>query len=195
LSDDFFDYEKLPKVAYSSDLARAVGGVKPAIFLSQLLFYIRSYMKKPGRRLPPWFSKGREELEDATGLTRSEQESARRQLRELGILEERKGAGYRNCFRIRCRELYKLFPAEGFLPFSWQDPASWPAGSCLLASRNVPAGRQDPAGSNIREDKKETAKPGPVQAELAFADKDDLVALFKNAPFPWKKKPGKEKKA
>ena len=46
VTSGFFDYENMPKVAYSPDLVRALEDLFAAIFLSQLLFYIRVYEKR-----------------------------------------------------------------------------------------------------------------------------------------------------
>lgn len=70
-------------VAYHPQLARAFDSVPVAVFLGQLLYWT-------GREADPegWIWKSRADWTAETALSRHEQDSARRALRELGILEE-----------------------------------------------------------------------------------------------------------
>lgn len=61
-----------------------LAGVTGALFLSQLLYWSDRGSEESG-----WIYKTQTEWTDETGLTRREQEFARRQLREAGVLEER----------------------------------------------------------------------------------------------------------
>jgi len=69
-------------VAYHPDFAKALGSVQTALFLSQLLYW--SDKGKNG-----WIYKTQQEFYEETGLSRREQETARRKLKERGILEEK----------------------------------------------------------------------------------------------------------
>lgn len=60
-----------------------LGGVTGALFLSQLL-----YWSDRGSEGNGWIYKTQAEWTDETGLSRREQETARRQLREAGVIEE-----------------------------------------------------------------------------------------------------------
>ena len=71
-------------VAYYPQLARAVGSVNAAIMLCQLLYWDGKQHDSDG-----WVVKTSAELEAETGLSRREQDTARRLLRTLGIVEER----------------------------------------------------------------------------------------------------------
>jgi len=71
-------------VAYHPDLARILGGVKQAIFVSQLL-----YWTDKGSRADGFIWKTQEEWTDETGLSAGEQRTARKHLVEQGILIER----------------------------------------------------------------------------------------------------------
>lgn len=71
-------------VAYHPALAKAVGGVKEAIFLGQLL-----YWHGKGKRSDGWIWKSQAEMEEETALSRTEQETARRNLGKLGLIEEK----------------------------------------------------------------------------------------------------------
>lgn len=70
-------------IAYHPILAKKLGGVEAAVFVSQLLYWT-------GRSKLPngWIFKSQAEFEEETGLTRRNQETARKKLKELGVLEE-----------------------------------------------------------------------------------------------------------
>lgn len=59
-------------------------GVNGAIFLSQCIYWSKRLSSGRGG----WFYKTQEDWEDETGLTRREQENARKRLKHFGILEE-----------------------------------------------------------------------------------------------------------
>ena len=84
-------------VAYQRALARAVGSHSAGLLLSQFWYWSE---KLPEER-DGWFYKTQDEIYDETVMTRWEQETARRKLRELGILEEAKrGVPAKLWFRI-----------------------------------------------------------------------------------------------
>lgn len=70
-------------VAYHPRMAKAVGGVKQAIFVCQFLYWNGKGKKKDG-----WIFKKQADIEEETGLTRREQETVRTHLKKSGILEE-----------------------------------------------------------------------------------------------------------
>lgn len=71
-------------VAYHPILAKACGGATVGLFLSQLLYWTGR-----GKLADGWFWKSASELENETGLTRNEQETARKKLKAIGVLEEK----------------------------------------------------------------------------------------------------------
>jgi hypothetical protein len=89
--------EMLPHrmVAYSPDLARAVGGVTIASFLSQLLF-----LSDKGHDPDGWVYKSEAEMGKETGLTKREQQTARRKLLALGVITIMRG-GFRNTYHFK----------------------------------------------------------------------------------------------
>ncbi len=107
-----FDYEEIPKAAYSPDLARNIGNIKAAIFLSQLLFYIRIYEKRHGQ--VECFFKKRKDFEKDTALRRREQEQARKILRDKGLITERHGKGNVTEYQVNYFELDKYLPGCRF---------------------------------------------------------------------------------
>jgi len=87
-------------VAFYPRLADLTGSVTTALFLSQCLYWTRCY----GRRYPErdgWFWKTHTDWQRETGLTRREQDTARRNLRALGLLQEKLvGMPAKCCFRV-----------------------------------------------------------------------------------------------
>ena len=83
-------------VAYYPKLVKVAGSVNAAIFLSQLGYWTPKAADPDG-----WVYKTQSEWESETGLSRWEQETARRQLRERAILTEvKRGMPARLYFRI-----------------------------------------------------------------------------------------------
>lgn len=71
-------------VAYHPDLARIFGGVKSAVLLCQLLYWTGKGAREDG-----FIWKTQVDITQETGLSRSEQETARHHLLEAGVLEEK----------------------------------------------------------------------------------------------------------
>ena len=71
-------------IAYQPVLAKAFDSVKLGILWSQLYYWHDKGSEKDG-----WIYKTQHEIYDETGLSRKEQETARKIGRELGVLEER----------------------------------------------------------------------------------------------------------
>jgi hypothetical protein len=100
-------------VALRPSFARAFGGVTVGVLLSQFWFYSRMDTAKAR---DGWFYASQEQLEEETGMTRPEQETARRKLRDAGILSEvKQGIPARLYFRLdkeRMVVLLRLWIAE-----------------------------------------------------------------------------------
>jgi hypothetical protein len=91
-------------VGYSPDLARAVGGATIGLFLSQLLF-----LSDKGANSEGWIYKSEAEMGRETGLTKREQQTARRKLLALGVIQVvRRGFKFTYHFRIVWQRLYKV---------------------------------------------------------------------------------------
>jgi hypothetical protein len=97
------------KVGYSPDLARAVGGATIGLFLSQLLF-----LSDKGANPEGWVYKSEAEMGRETGLTKREQQTARRKLLALGVIAiERRGFKFTYHFKVVWERLYQVI--EQFL--------------------------------------------------------------------------------
>jgi len=88
---------------YYAQFARIGGGVKAGLFLS----YLFSCQGDPDG----WIQKTQAQLEQETGLTRREQESARKQLVSHGLIEEeRRGLPARIFFRPSIDAIIRPLP-------------------------------------------------------------------------------------
>jgi hypothetical protein len=91
-------------VGYSPDLARAVGGATVGLFLSQLLF-----LSDKGHNPDGWVYKSEAEMGQETGLTKREQQTARRKLLSLGVIAiERRGFKFTYHFKVLWERLYQV---------------------------------------------------------------------------------------
>lgn len=83
-------------VAYYPRLSHITGGVKETLFLCQLLYWNGKQANKNS-----WIYKTQKEMLEETGLSRYEQETARRNLREKGFIKEtRKGIPAKMHYKI-----------------------------------------------------------------------------------------------
>jgi hypothetical protein len=91
-------------VGYSPDLARMVGGATTGLFLSQLLF-----LSDKGANPEGWVYKSEAEMGKETGLTKREQQTARRKLLSLGVIVIMRG-GWKNTyhFKVIWEKLYQV---------------------------------------------------------------------------------------
>jgi hypothetical protein len=85
-------------------LARAVGGATIGLFLSQLLF-----LSDKGHNPEGWVYKSEAEMGKETGLTKREQQTARRKLLSLGVITIMRG-GWKNTyhFKVIWEKLYQV---------------------------------------------------------------------------------------
>jgi len=87
-------------VAFYPRLADLTGSVTAALLLGQCLYWTRSVTRQQPQR-DGWFWKTAAEWQRETGLTRREQDSARRRLRALGLLaEHRRGMPAKRWYRL-----------------------------------------------------------------------------------------------
>jgi len=112
-------------IAYYPSLTPVCGSHKAAVMLSVALGWTRSWLRQHPER-EGWFWKTREEWRLETGLSRREQETARKALLEAGIFEEAlRGMPARMHFRIDLERLGALLARGGqetFTRWDWDDP-------------------------------------------------------------------------
>lgn len=96
-------------ISFHRCLVPLTGGVTAALMLSQAICTTQELDPQTGG----WFLKSQEEWTDETGLTRWEQETARRALREAGFLMERRaGMPARLWYRVCSREVWEALKAQ-----------------------------------------------------------------------------------
>ncbi|MDT7042680.1 hypothetical protein [Candidatus Nitronereus thalassa] len=74
-------------ISFHRILVHVTGSITAALFLSQAMYWTKN---RVSQERGGWFYKKGVEWEEETGLSRREQESARRRLTQLGILEARR---------------------------------------------------------------------------------------------------------
>ena len=88
-------------IASHKSFAQITGSVATGVMLSQLVYWSKRTTDADG-----WFYKIQAEWQEETALTRTEQETARKKLKALGILEEKKvGIPCKLYFRVSTKEL------------------------------------------------------------------------------------------
>ena len=91
-------------IAYYATFAKVVDDVCAGVFISQFFYWYER-----GADPEHWVYKSREEITEETGLSRRNQETARRKLVELGILEEQlRGMPARLHYRLDIDRLFEL---------------------------------------------------------------------------------------
>lgn len=96
-------------VSFHRCLVPITGGVTAALMLSQAIWTSQTIE----RAADGWFSKSRDEWTEETGLSRWEQETARRALRSAGFLEERRvGVPAKLWFRVRPEAVWRALQAR-----------------------------------------------------------------------------------
>ncbi|MCL4745649.1 MAG: hypothetical protein KJZ83_09550 [Burkholderiaceae bacterium] len=96
-------------VSFHRCLVPITGGVTAALMLSQAIWTTQTI--EPAAN--GWFLKSQEQWTDETGLSRWEQETARRALRSVGFLEERRlGMPAKLWFRVRPEAVWHALRAR-----------------------------------------------------------------------------------
>ncbi|TAK82109.1 MAG: hypothetical protein EPO20_22645 [Betaproteobacteria bacterium] len=96
-------------VSFHRCLVPITGGVTAALMLSQAIWTTQAI----DRAANGWFSKSQDQWTDETGLSRWEQETARRALRSAGFLEERRvGMPAKLWFRVRPEAVWRALQAH-----------------------------------------------------------------------------------
>lgn len=106
-------------IAFQRAFVRLGAGITGALMLSQAIYWSRRTDDSEG-----WFYKSQSEWEEETGLTRYEQEGARKALCKIGVLEEsRSGVPARLYYRINPRKLRAILIGENPQTGSLVDPS------------------------------------------------------------------------
>ena len=96
-------------VTFHRCLVPITGSVTAALMLSQAIWITQTIERADDG----WFARSRDEWTEETGLTRCEQETARRALRGKGFLEEKRvGAPAKLWFRVRPEPVWSALQAR-----------------------------------------------------------------------------------
>lgn len=96
-------------VTFHRCLVPITGGVTAALMLSQAIWTAQTIEGTSDG----WFSKSRDQWTEETGLSRWEQETARRALRTAGFLEEKRvGVPAKLWFRVRPEAVWRALQAR-----------------------------------------------------------------------------------
>ncbi len=96
-------------VSFHRCLVPITGGVTAALMLSQAIWTTQTIEPSDNG----WFSRSQEQWTEETGLSRWEQETARRALRSAGFLEERRvGMPAKLWFRVRPEAVWRALQAR-----------------------------------------------------------------------------------
>ena len=175
-----------PVVAYHRVLADLVPHVNAALLLSRCLFGMRRRDGSFGS--PSWLALSRDQWKNETALSRDEWETARRHLRQRGLLIE-KHANYprRVDLMVSCDELavqlQQLSTGRVSAGQTRPEPASSPRQSDVRGDRaiqggGIPAARANPAVGGIGR-YREAGFPQPTSPIPTHPD-----PTFKNRPIP-----------
>jgi hypothetical protein len=166
-------------IAYYPQIAHWLGSVNAGIFLCQLIYWQGKGRKKG------WVYKTRGEWREETALTRTEQENARKTLKELGLVTEKlMGMPATVHYKLNLGEAQRLWEAwvkardeQGEKEqLSLTEPSSWQETDQLVGGKGTnqsagkePTSRQETAKLNTR-DYTETTSGKAVKPEDALAD-------------------------
>ena len=93
-----------PVVCYPK-LIDVLGGIKETFFICQLLYWTGKQRDREG-----WIYKTQKQIKKEIGLTRYEQETVRKNLKKLGILEEKyRGIPRKLHFRVNINRLREIW--------------------------------------------------------------------------------------
>ena len=101
-------------VSFHRCLVPISGGVNAALMLSQAIWTTEQLAaERHGREANGWFTRSQEAWSEETGLSRWEQETARRSLRSAGFLEERRvGMPAKLWFRVRLDQVWRALQTQ-----------------------------------------------------------------------------------
>lgn len=165
-------------IAYHRIYATITGSVTSAVMLSQAMYWTPRSSDPLG-----WFYKTADEWQEETGLSRREQETARRILKDLQILEEKKqGLPCKLFFRVNLETLYSLIVESAN-----QDPTkgkSKNGGKCQTGMHSFAIQDDTEVPSNLY-----TEITSEITTEIKFPCNFDLIPEQKTDPLSDLSKP------
>ncbi len=160
-------------VAYHPIITRVVGSATAGLFLSQLLYWTPRTQDPEG-----WVYKTQDDILEETGLTRTEQETARRILRGAQIMEERKkGLPAKLYFRVNMDQLIELLAAFQPKPGKRRRPAE--AMSAASAATSQGSGDAADKDAGILQPRMRESR-GPARGDAAGKNAANPHTLTEN---------------
>jgi len=158
-------------VAYHPDMARILGSVKCAIFTCQLLYWTGKGARKDG-----YIWKTQKDITQETGLSRCEQETARRHLVEMGVLEEKlAGIPARLHYRLDVEKL------QASVQEYYEQDCGEVADSDVEEQQSIPEITQENTTEISSNDEKEASPPGETVDVDTPECRDMFAQLTANA--------------
>jgi hypothetical protein len=163
-------------IAFQRAFKAITGNTVAALFLSQAWYWSKRHDADNG-----WFYNTQEDWEDETGLTRYEQETARKVLRQLKILEEdRRGVPARLFYRLNKERIAQMLNFQiGETPQSGlQQPSNQDSGSSTHINKNTETAPEiatmqpEPAEKNMGANAPARALPALVQERVQAFPED-----------------------
>jgi len=178
--DDFLDRP----IAYNPVFKRITGSTVAGIFLSQGWYWSKRHLENDG-----WFYKSQKEWEEETGLTRSEQETARKHCLRVGVIQEKlKGVPATMHYRVTKPMVYKLIGIQ-FAEIPQTEIAEIPQTS-LGDGREYAGKLQSDVPSNFNKESKispmippETSRAVDISREWDMLHGQDVQPLDEAAEF------------
>lgn len=166
-------------IGYNPMIAKVLGSVTAGVLLAQLMYWSETMTEaamKKGHEFDGWFYKTGQDLYNETGLSRYEQETARRRLRNLGIIqEERKGLPARLYYQVNWQALIEVLGGEP--EQEWDDAPDKNGGNHHTVWGN-------PSNSMLETTKQESANPPniPTPHEITSEITTEITSESKIAP-------------
>jgi hypothetical protein len=160
-------------IAFQRSFVTITKSITAALMLSQACYW----SKRTGE--DGWFFKTRDEWEDETGLSRYEQEGARKILLRLGIMEEkRQGVPCRIYFKVNVEQLLLMLPRLGGGKTPIQSGENPPTSRGKTDHLLITETTSKNTSENTKEDVESFALDPPPAGDLLF-EVDDLPRRVK----------------
>lgn len=110
------------RIQFHPIFVRMTGSITASLMLSQGFYWTRKWIFEQQPARDGWFWKSRDEWHLETGLSRREQETARKILRKLGFIQEKEeGMPARLSFRLDLERITQAVQPDTSGQLNWQD--------------------------------------------------------------------------
>ncbi|WP_229652173.1 hypothetical protein [Vibrio parahaemolyticus] len=181
-------------IAFHRSFVKMGIGITGALMLSQSIYWSRR------TNASGWFYKTQEEWQDETGMTRRELDTARKKLRQLGILEEKKqGVPCRVFYRINEPNLIAQMEQTGLAECAKLERTNAPSSAVPISQTKTETTQRLPETTTEKVNKKSpiTGSLVPEEQIPAMLDHDawaEYLAFRKRIKKPFKTERGERTK-